>query len=106
MQHAAVNLLDNAVKYSPPHSRVLIRVYRVGREIRLDFQDEGIGIAEKHIPRLFERFYRVDDARSRRMGGTGLGLAIVKHIALAHGGRVSVQSAQGKGSTFSLHLPL
>ncbi len=106
LQHAAVNLLDNAVKYSPPHSRVLIRVYRAGREIRLDFQDEGIGIAEKHIPRLFERFYRVDDARSRRMGGTGLGLAIVKHIALAHGGRVSVQSAQGKGSTFSLHLPL
>jgi two-component system, OmpR family, phosphate regulon sensor histidine kinase PhoR len=65
-----------------------------------------MGIAKKHLPRLFERFYRVDKARSRKLGGTGLGLAIVKHIAQAHGGTVSVESELGKGSTFTLHLPV
>ena len=68
-------------------------------------QDHGIGIPKENLSRLFERFYRVDKARSRELGGTGLGLAIVKHIAQAHGGRVSVDSILGKGSTFSLHLP-
>jgi two-component system phosphate regulon sensor histidine kinase PhoR len=78
----------------------------VGDEIRIRFKDEGMGIAQKHLPRLFERFYRVDKARSRKLGGTGLGLAIVKHIAQAHGGNVSVESELERGSTFTLHLPL
>ncbi len=68
-------------------------------------EDQGIGIAKKHQPRLFERFYRVDKARSRNMGGTGLGLAIVKHLAQAHGGRISVESTLGEGSVFTIHLP-
>jgi two-component system phosphate regulon sensor histidine kinase PhoR len=68
-------------------------------------QDHGIGIAQKHLPRLFERFYRVDKSRSRKEGGTGLGLAIVKHIAQAHGGHVAVESKIGAGSRFSIHLP-
>ncbi len=68
-------------------------------------RDRGCGIAPEHLPRIFERFYRVDKARSRRLGGTGLGLSIVKHIIQAHGGQVSVQSTPGQGSTFSLHLP-
>jgi len=68
--------------------------------------DKGLGVAREHLPRLFERFYRVDSARSRDLGGTGLGLAIVKHIAQIHGGRVSVDSAVGLGSTFRIHLPL
>ncbi|MCK4574299.1 MAG: PAS domain-containing sensor histidine kinase, partial [candidate division Zixibacteria bacterium] len=75
-------------------------------EINITVFDNGPGIDKSHLPRLFERFYRVDKARSREMGGTGLGLAIVKHIALAHGGRVSVESTPGKGSRFSIHLPI
>ena len=71
----------------------------------MSVQDEGIGIPQEHLPRLFERFYRVDKARSRERGGTGLGLAIVKHIAQVHGGQVSVVSTLGEGSTFTLHLP-
>ena len=75
-------------------------------ELAISVRDRGPGIAREHLPRLFERFYRVDKARSRDLGGTGLGLAIVKHIAQAHGGRVSVESAPGQGSTFRIHLPL
>jgi signal transduction histidine kinase len=71
----------------------------------IQVRDQGVGIPQQHLSRLFERFYRVDKARSRDHGGTGLGLAIVKHIALAHNGRISVTSAVGKGSTFTLHLP-
>lgn len=106
MEQAAVNLLDNAIKYSPTDSRIDVAVQASGKEIRLDFKDEGIGIAKKHLPRLFERFYRVDANRSRRLGGTGLGLAIVKHIVQVHGGRVTVESIEGQGSTFSIFLPL
>ena len=101
-----MNLLDNAIKYSRGKSTILIEALAVGDGIQIRFKDEGMGIAKKHLPRLFERFYRVDKARSRKLGGTGLGLAIVKHIAQAHGGTVTVESELEKGSIFSLHLPV
>jgi len=106
IEQALINLVDNAIKYSPEGSAVTIDAGIVDQEIRIRVRDQGIGIPQKHLPRLFERFYRVDKARSRKMGGTGLGLSIVKHIVQAHGGRVSVESVQGEGSTFTLHLPL
>jgi two-component system phosphate regulon sensor histidine kinase PhoR len=105
------NLLSNAVRYSRPGTHVRVRASVVELEsgapgLRVDVRDEGPGIAPEHLPRLFERFYRVDKARSRGVGGTGLGLAIVKHIASAHGGTVEVESELGRGSTFSILLPL
>lgn len=106
IEQAVINLIDNAIKYSPEGSAIWVRAGRVDDEIRISVQDHGIGIAQKHLPRLFERFYRVDKARSRKMGGIGLGLAIVKHIVQAHGGRVTVDSVQGEGSVFTLHLPV
>ena len=106
LEQAAVNLLDNAIKYSPTGSAIEIDAKQVDGEIQISFRDHGMGIARKHLPRLFERFYRVDKARSRKLGGTGLGLAIVKHIAQAHGGRITVDSELEKGSTFTLHLPI
>lgn len=105
IEQALVNLIDNAVKYSPSHSAVAVSAGKTDSGIQISVHDQGIGIAQKHLPRLFERFYRVDKARSRKMGGTGLGLAIVKHIIQSHGGRVTVDSEQGVGSTFTLHLP-
>ena len=105
LEQAAVNLLDNAIKYSPDKSTVHIDARIREGEIQIRFTDRGMGIAKKHLPRLFERFYRVDKARSRKLGGTGLGLAIVKHIASAHGGTVTVESELGKGSIFTLYLP-
>ncbi|WP_172683833.1 sensor histidine kinase [Desulfosarcina cetonica] len=106
LEQAAVNLLDNAIKYSPEDSVILIEALKSTGEIEIRFKDQGIGIAKKHLSRLFERFYRVDKARSRKLGGTGLGLAIVKHIAQAHGGTITVESELERGSTFTLHLPL
>ncbi|MGD9236731.1 MAG: ATP-binding protein [Desulfobacterales bacterium] len=105
IEQAVVNLLDNAVKFSDPGSMIHIKSYRQDDQLVIRVQDHGIGIAQKHLPRLFERFYRIDKARSRDMGGTGLGLAIVKHIAQAHGGHVAVESKLGEGSRFSIHLP-
>lgn len=105
IEQAIVNLLDNAIKYSDENSQVRLRAIKE-KEVVLEVIDEGRGIEQEHIPRLFERFYRVDKARSRQLGGTGLGLAIVKHITQAHNGRVSVKSIPGKGSTFSIHLPV
>lgn len=105
MEQALVNLIDNAIKFSPEDSEVLITWESDSRETVITVKDNGPGIEKKHLPRLFERFYRVDKARSREMGGTGLGLAIVKHIALAHHGRVTVESAPGEGSAFRIHLP-
>ena len=105
LERALVNLVDNAIKYSEPGRPVTVRGRREGREIVLEVEDRGCGIAPEHLPRIFERFYRADKARSRKLGGTGLGLAIVKHVAQVHGGRVEVDSAPGRGSTFRLRLP-
>jgi two-component system phosphate regulon sensor histidine kinase PhoR len=105
LEQAIVNLLDNAIKYSEPGDEVLITARALPNEVLISVTDHGCGIDRDHLPRLFERFYRVDKARSRKLGGTGLGLAIVKHIVQAHGGRISVQSTPGKGSTFTIHLP-
>jgi two-component system phosphate regulon sensor histidine kinase PhoR len=104
LEQAVVNLVDNAIKYSPPGSPVQIEAAREGGEVVIRVRDQGLGIGAEHLPRLFERFYRVDPGRSRKIGGTGLGLAIVKHIAQAHGGRVTVESQPGQGSVFTLHL--
>ena len=105
LEQAVVNLVDNAVKYSAAGDAVQVGLAEAGDEFVISVTDKGPGIAREHLPRLFERFYRVDKARSRDLGGTGLGLAIVKHIAQIHGGRVSVESVVGGGSTFRVHLP-
>jgi two-component system, OmpR family, phosphate regulon sensor histidine kinase PhoR len=97
--------LDNAVKYSPDHRAVVLLAEHRDGQVVLEVRDEGIGIEAEHLPRLFERFYRTDRARSRASGGTGLGLAIVKHVVQAHNGQVSVQSTPGQGSIFRIHLP-
>jgi two-component system sensor histidine kinase SenX3 len=102
---ALVNLLDNAVSYSGEETTVTVRTALVDGYVEIDVTDQGIGIAEKDLERVFERFYRADPARSRATGGTGLGLAIVKHIASNHGGTVSVSSVEGLGATFTLRLP-
>ncbi len=103
------NLVENAVNYSPPRTRVGVAARRVaepdGTYIDITVTDQGIGLSEKDRERIFERFYRVDPARSRATGGTGLGLAIVKHVAASHGGEVTVWSSEGQGSTFTLRLP-
>ena len=105
LEQAAVNLLDNAIKYSEEEGLVQIEVITKDTEVCISFKDYGIGIPKEHLPRLFERFYRVDKARSRKLGGTGLGLAIVKHIVQTHGGYVTVESKPGEGSNFVIHLP-
>jgi two-component system phosphate regulon sensor histidine kinase PhoR len=105
LQRALINLVENAVKYSPPEARVGVRIRVESGGLVIQVQDQGPGIAPEHLPRLFERFYVVDRARSRSLGGTGLGLSIVKHIARAHGGRVAVESRPGQGALFTLQLP-
>jgi two-component system, OmpR family, phosphate regulon sensor histidine kinase PhoR len=100
-----VNLLDNAIKYTHEGGSVTVRARPESEYVRVMVDDTGIGVPAAEVPRLFERFYRVDKARSRELGGTGLGLAIVKHLVLANGGEVSVESAPGEGSTFSFTLP-
>ncbi len=99
------NLVSNAVKYTSAEGRVDIRWWTDARGGHVEVRDTGIGIAAEHLPRLTERFYRVDAGRSRKLGGSGLGLAIVKHALQRHGGRLDVQSVEGKGSTFSCHFP-
>jgi len=105
LEQALTNLVDNAIKYSPEGAEVLVRAGRKEQGCFIEVVDSGCGIPADHLPRLFERFYRVDKARSRKLGGTGLGLAIVKHIAQAHGGTVGVESQPGKGSRFTIQLP-
>jgi two-component system sensor histidine kinase SenX3 len=101
------NLLDNAVAYSPERTRVVVTTRVPGDDaVEISVADQGIGIPAMDLERIFERFYRVDPARSRATGGTGLGLAIVKHVTAAHGGTVLVWSKEGAGSTFTLRLPL
>jgi len=115
-EQAIINLVDNAIKYSDPDKTIWLSVVReaspTGTEamphaggVLISVRDEGCGIEAVHLPRLFERFYRVDRARSRKLGGTGLGLSIVKHIVQAHGGSVTVESQPGIGSTFTIRLP-
>jgi two-component system phosphate regulon sensor histidine kinase PhoR len=100
-----VNLLTNAIKYSEPQGTVVVEAAHLLGKISIRVQDWGCGIGKEHLPRLFERFYRVDKARSRKQGGTGLGLSIVKHIVQAHGGEIIVHSNPGEGSTFTIYLP-
>lgn len=109
LEQALINLVDNAIKYSDPGDTVRLEADlepgKNGSELVIRVADDGAGIAAEHLPRLFERFYRADKARSRTLGGTGLGLAIVKHIVQAHGGTVSVESTPGVGSVFTIRLP-
>ncbi len=100
------NLIENAINYSPDSTRVAIAVNESGGICEISVSDQGIGIPEKDLERIFERFYRVDAARSRITGGTGLGLSIVKHVVTNHGGDISVWSVEGAGSTFTIRLPL
>ncbi|HEX2769996.1 MAG TPA: phosphate regulon sensor histidine kinase PhoR [Geobacteraceae bacterium] len=104
LEQVMVNLLDNAIKYTPENGSITISAAEAEGMVNIAVTDSGIGIPPKELPRIFERFYRVDAARSREQGGTGLGLAIVKHIVQLHGGSVSVESTPGKGSTFSFTL--
>ena len=102
---ALSNLLDNAVKYSDPGGSVELEATQVGDEVVISVADHGIGIPARDIERVFERFYRVDQARSRQTGGTGLGLAIVRHVVANHHGSVEIESRLGEGSRFTLRLP-
>lgn len=106
LEQAVINLLDNAVKYSEASSEVSVLARQSDTEVIIAVKDSGCGISREHLPRLFERFYRVDKARSRKLGGTGLGLAITKHIVHAHHGTISIDSTPGTGSTFSITLPV
>ncbi len=105
LEQAIVNLIENAIKYSEPETEIVVAAGISDKLLLITVRDHGNGIAKEHLPRLFERFYTVDKARSRAQGGTGLGLAIVKHIVLSHGGNISVQSEVGKGSIFTISLP-
>jgi len=97
--------MESFFKFSEPGSVVRVEAQREGPQVSIRVRDQGPGIPPEHLPRIFERFYRVDAGRSRKIGGSGLGLAIVKHIALAHGGRVTVASSPGKETVFSLSVP-
>ena len=105
IRSAAMNLVSNAVRYTPDGGSIHVVWRRQGTGAIFSVRDTGIGIAAKHIPRLTERFFRVDKGRSRATGGTGLGLAIVKHILRRNGGELGIESELGKGSTFSMSVP-
>jgi two-component system phosphate regulon sensor histidine kinase PhoR len=105
LESALGNLLSNAVRYTPLAGKITVACTFGDEDLSIEVRDSGPGIASEHIPRLTERFYRVDKSRSRETGGTGLGLAIVKHVMLRHQGSLQVESELGKGSSFALHLP-
>ncbi|MFN2597968.1 MAG: sensor histidine kinase [Pyrinomonadaceae bacterium] len=105
LEQMLTNLSDNAVKFNREGGEVRVSHERAGVRDHVRVADTGEGVAPEHLPRIFERFYRVDKARSRALGGTGLGLAIVKHLARAHGGEVRVASTPGEGSIFTVELP-
>lgn len=105
LEQVFINLMDNAIKYTEEGS-ITITARKENHEIAIRIEDTGIGIPEPHVPRIFERFYTVDKSHSRRLGGTGLGLSIVKHIVLLHDGSIDVESTQGRGTTFTVHLPV
>ncbi len=105
LEMAISNLIENAINYSPNKTTVVVSLNKVDGLAEIKVKDQGIGISDENIERIFERFYRVDPARSRQTGGTGLGLSIVKHIITNHGGDITVWSAQGEGSTFTMRLP-
>ena len=100
------NLIENAINYSPENTKVSVSASIIEGLVEISVADQGIGISESELERIFERFYRIDPARSRETGGTGLGLSIVKHVALNHGGDVKVWSKMNVGSTFALRLPI
>jgi signal transduction histidine kinase len=106
LKQVMVNLLDNAIKYTPSGGNVTVKVFSQENKAVTEVADNGIGIPRESMPRVFDRFFRVDKARSRELGGAGLGLAIVISICVAHGGRVEVQSQEGTGSRFTVSLPL
>jgi len=105
LEQMFINLIDNAIKYTPDHGEVGIEITDKNEYLTIEIYDNGIGIPKDSLPRIFERFYRVDKTRSRKMGGTGLGLSIVKHIVIIHGGKIDVKSEEGKGSRFCISLP-
>ena len=106
LEHILDNLIDNGLKYTETGGRVTLSLRTDGDSAMIEVVDTGIGIPQQHLPRIFERFYRVDRHRSRDVGGTGLGLSIVKHLIQAIGGSISVTSRLNEGSTFSVRLPL
>ena len=106
VERLVLNLLENAIKYNRPQGQVAVHLSATGEDVLLEVSDTGIGIPPDALPRIFERFYRVDKGRAREEGGTGLGLAIVKHVAQAHGGQVEVDSRLGRGTTFRVRLPV
>ncbi|MBI3009821.1 MAG: PAS domain-containing protein [Candidatus Omnitrophica bacterium] len=106
LRQVLINLIDNAIKFNKPGGKIFIRAHHEGNVSRIEVEDTGIGIPKESLPRIFERFYRVDKARSRELGGTGLGLSIVKHLIEAHRGQVSVTSQLGQGSIFTITLPV
>ena len=105
LEEAVMNLLDNAIQYSRPGTPIRVEARIFDSSIVIQVHDQGPGITSEHLPRLFERFYRADKSRSRELGGTGLGLSIVKHIVSSMNGSVSVKSAPGEGSCFTIILP-
>ena len=105
LEQALINLLTNAIRYSPESNTVKVKLTQTDGSLILSVEDNGCGIEDKHLPRIFERFYRIEKDRSRKLGGTGLGLAIVKHIAKVHNGRVEVKSVIGRGSIFKIIIP-
>ena len=106
MEHVLLNLVQNASTYSPESTTITVKAEKTPRLVKISIQDQGIGIDEKEFERIFERFYRIDDNRSRSQGGTGLGLSIVKHIVKLHSGWIELDSTIGHGSKFIINLPV